>query len=438
MVSTEKEELPFWMYHNQRGRIEKETNLLSRLSGQAIYDIGQKGILEAGAGFLARDAHSDRAFIDELYLNYTKGWFELIFGRKQRSEVYNGLSASNESILRSLNARPLPGIQLGTTRPVFILRNFGFEASWEEYLMDDERFVDNARLHHKSFHLVYSAADRNFKIKAGIQHFAQWGGTSRIHGKQPNSANDYFRIITGRGGDTDAVEGDQLNVLGNHIGSYELFITKKFKDFDVELLYNHLFEDGSGSRLGNTPDGRYGIFIDFNNKKNWINSLIYEFYYTKHQSSTTTGNHISDDYFNNYAYRSGWTYKNQVIGAPFFLTNYYNEEFSQGFIRIGNNIFVAHHLGISGVAFKKVPYKVLTAYRKNYGHKRLLGGFQNVDHYTTNDPRGKYILPSEILSSYLDLQVLQSDINLDLILAADFSSERIRGGFGLCIKYNIQ
>lgn len=438
MASSEEDQLPFWMHHNQRGRIAKNTNFAGWMSGRGLYTFPNNSVLEVGAGVLGRDGEGDDLFLDELYAHYETGSWSFTAGRKQQEELYNGLSASNRSILWSLNARPLPGLQLKTTRPVFIFKNFGFEAAWEEYLMDDHRFMENTRLHHKSFHLIYSSADRNFKIKAGIQHFAQWGGNSRVFGKQPDGFDDYLRIFTGREGSTDAVGGDQQNALGNHIGGYELFVTKKFLNFDLELLYNHLFEDGSGSRLGNTPDGRYGIFLDFNKKEQWVNSLIYEFYYTKHQSHTTSGAHISDDYFNNYAYRSGWTYNNLVIGAPFFNTNYYDDNYQQGFVRIGNNIFVAHHIGIEGIAFSKFPYKFLSSYRLNYGHNKLASGFQNIDHYSIDDPRGKYILPAEVLSSYLDIEVLKFPININLILGADISNLGFTGGAGLHAVYRIE
>ncbi|MFD0976369.1 capsule assembly Wzi family protein [Salinimicrobium gaetbulicola] len=417
MASTEEEELPFWMYHNQRGRIEKETNLVTWISGKAFYDLGKAGLLEAGVGILARDADSDRVFTDELYLTYKKAWFELTVGRKQRKEVYNGLSASNESILRSLNTRPLPGIQLKSTRPVFILKNFGFEASWEEYLMDDDRYVNNARLHHKSFQLVYSTADRNFQVKAGIQHFAQWGGDSPSRGSQ-ESFEDYLRIFTGRGGGQGAYIGDQQNALGNHIGGYELYLSKTFTNYKVDLIYNHLFEDGSGSRLGNTPDGRYGIFVSSNNSSKLVNSLMYEFYTTHHQSHTTTGIHKNDDYFNNTGYRSGWTYHRKVLGAPFFTVN------PDG-MGIVNNKFTAHHFGIGGNLTSTLgnhPYRLLLSYAQNDGTRPV-----------------RFKPKQDVFYSMLDVKLLQKDIELNLQLAAEYDSyEAPVYGAGVSLKYRIE
>jgi hypothetical protein len=385
------DKLPFWMYHNQRGRISEDTNLAAWFSGKATYIFNNNSVLEIGAGFLYSEGTGKDFIPDELYASYATSFFQLTAGRKQQEEWYDGLSSSNRSLLWSLNARPLPGIQLETLRPVFLLKNFGIEASWAEYLMEEERFSSNARVHHKSFHLVYSTADRSFKIKAGLQHFAQWGGTSSEFGEQPESFKDYVRIVTGRNGDEGATGSDQLNALGNHLGGYEIYISKSFSNFYAEVFYNHIFEDGSGRRLGNTPDGRYGLFIARKEKSNFINSLMYEFYTTHHQSHTTSGPHKNDNYFNNGGYRSGWTYYNRVIGAPFFTVDTTARQ------HIINNKFTVHHLGIGGnlsVSGNELPYKLLLSYAQNDGRR---------------DKR--YDPKQDVLSALYDIKLFQSQQN---------------------------
>src|SRR5690606_16390754 len=91
-------------------------------------------------------------------------------------------------------------------------------------------------------------------------------------------------------------------------------------DYNIHFIYNHLFEDGSGRRLGNTPDGRYSIYVEDvedTHVKKWVRAIMYELYYTKHQSYTSSGNDGTDNYFNNNLYRSGWTYESRVLGVPF-------------------------------------------------------------------------------------------------------------------------
>ena len=424
------EELPFWLYTNQRGRISRGTNTAVWLTGKSLFRLSEKASLEAGVGILFQDGLEDKFFTDELYAELNFEWLQIIVGKKQRPQLYAGLSATNENILWSLNAQPLPGIQIATNRPLYIDKNkrIGFEGSWNEYFMGKDRFVQNAKLHHKNLYLVYRA-DNNWHFKAGIQHFAQWNGTSPVFGKQPSAFKDYIRIVAGREGGEDAVGGDQVNVLGNHLGSYELYISKSYKDFKTTFIYNSIFEDGSGSRLANFPDGRYGIHISKNNSKSWITEFLYEFYYTKSQSQTVP--QLYDMYFNNGQYRSGWTHQKRVIGVPFVTTNYY-EEYVGGDspIRIGNNVLLVHHMGLSGFVLGKQPYKLFFSYRKNYGHY-YNRGYDGAEYYANDDLRGKYSVPRNVLSGYFELNVLDSFVNLNILIGGDISANSRNLGLGV-------
>lgn len=402
MASTE-ERLPFWMYHNTRGRITENSNLAAWVSGRAIYKLTENAFLEAGAGFLYRDGALDNFFVDELYARFENSWMHITAGRKQKKELYNGLSSSNRSILWSLNARPLPGIQIGTTGPIFLFSNnkgLGFEASWEEYWMGTDRYVENTRLHHKNFLLVYRF-NSGLQVKAGIQHFVQWAGTHPRFGEQPHTFNDYLRIITGQEGTETATAGDELNALGNHLGGYEIYVSKTFEDFYIQLFYNHLFEDGSGQRWRNKIDGRYGIFIKSRNKAQFINSAIFEFYYTMHQSHTINAEHLWDNYFNNGVYSSGWTYHGRVIGSPFFTP-------AADGIGIINNKFRAYHLGIGGQllhAENPLPYKLMLSYSYN-------GGL----------PPHSFDTNQKVFYADYKMKVWQKFVEVNLQLGAEFNS----------------
>ncbi|MEG9327952.1 capsule assembly Wzi family protein [Salinimicrobium catena] len=426
------EELPFWMYSNTRGRVSDNSNFMGVISSELSYNPSPVSSLEVGSGVFYSDGLSHDIFFDELYLEYNYKWLGVTTGRKQYDELYNGLSASNENILWSLNSRPIPGIQIRTEYPIFFSSRqvFGFEASYSEYRLEAERFMRRANIHHKFFRLIFNSQDFQFKI--GLQHFAQWGGTSKVKGKQPDTLEAYLRIITGKAGTENASIGDQSNALGNHLGGYEIYITKSFAAFNAELIYNHLFDDKSGMRLGNTPDGRYGLFINLKEQK-WLDSFIYEFYYTKHQSSTTSGAHIWDNYFNNFLYRSGWTYEERVIGTPFFVPNHYDEEHAAGFIRIGNNKFIAHHIGISGKLWSKYPYRVLTSYRRNYGHYQIAGDYKS-EYYPPEDIRGKNKIQPEVTSSLLEITYPNSFFNVTFTFGGDFSSTETNLGFGINLK----
>lgn len=402
-ITASEDESPFWFHSNKRGRIDESTNTAGWANLNGKYNITSNAFFEIGAGALYQNGFTDKLQLDEIYLSFQNSWLIATLGRKQRKELYNGLSATNENMLWSLNARPMPGISLSTARPIVFWKEAGlaFTASWEEFLMDDDRYVDHARVHHKSFHLVFSKI-KDIEVSMGVQHFAQWAGTSPEYGDLPDGFDNYLDVVTGQGMGGDAeneVTEQEINGLGNHLGSYEISLKTHYNNYEIQLFWNHIFEDGSGSMFRNTPDGRYGVYVSGENKEQFINGFIYEFYYTKDQSngSTVTSDGI-DNYFNNNLYRSGWTYESRVLGVPFFTLN-------ENRFRIGNNRFMAHHIGIGGIAFKKVPYKFLTSFRKNYGAK-------GINNYQENN----------VLSSYLDVLVWQSFFNVNVQIGSDFSS----------------
>lgn len=391
------EESPFWTHSNQRGRLNELSNVSAVIGGVAVYNLTENARFSLGLGALYQDGYIDKLQLDESYLGFENSWLAVSLGRKQRDELYRGLSATNENILWSLNARPLPGISFKTTRPIYFLKSAGlaFQASLEEFITNDERYVKDTRVHHKSFHLIFDKIP-NLELTVGIQHFVQWAGTSPVFGKLPGSFDDYLRVFTGKEGSDDVV-GQEVNALGNHLGSYVGGIKTSIHNYNVEIIYNHLFEDGSGRSLANTPDGRYGIFISDQEQGKWIDAFMYEFYYTKNQSKNSPTTDGADNYFNNNLYRSGWTYESRILGVPFIFLD-------EDRFRVINNKMMAHHIGISGQAFSKLPYKILTSYRKNYGAK---GGGQ---------------LRSDILSTYMDLNVYQKIFDVNLLLGADFST----------------
>lgn len=384
------ERLPFWMYKNQRGRVSEDSRFSGWITGKAIRYVGPNSFLEAGAGILYHDGTDQGAVPDELYLHYGNQWIKATAGRKQRPTIYHGLSASNESILWSVNARPLPGIQLSTNGPIFLFgeTGIGFEASWNEYLLGKDRYLEDARLHHKNFHLLYRTAD-GLQIRAGFRHFGHWGGLNPDTGEErPKNFGAYLDAVTLR------------YPSQNHLSSYEINISRTFDQFRLELLYNHISTDLTGRRFGNAPDGRYGLFYEAHEQDRLINAMIYEFYYTHNQSYTSSSG-TTDDYFNHWVYESGWTYKNRVIGAPFFT---YDREAQE----VINNKFTAHHFGLRGqysTLFRTFPYEVLLSYSRN------AGTYEN-----------RFSPKQNIFSTYLDVRVFQSSFDLNIQVATEFNT----------------
>ena len=115
---------------------------------------------------------------------------------KHPEEEYNGISAQNGNIIYSGNTRTMPGYNLKTDFISIPLtrETVAFKFNWADYTMLDDRFVDKTRLHNKSLYLKITPWHK-LNITVGLEHWAQWAGTSPLYGKQPHSFRDYIRIF---------------------------------------------------------------------------------------------------------------------------------------------------------------------------------------------------------------------------------------------------
>ena len=125
--------------------------------------------------------------------------------------------------------------------------------------------------------------------------------------------------------------------------------------------------------MQNFPDGVNTISFSFRDRDKWVTDILLEFVSTKSQSGpshndpddpeTVLGG--NDNYFNNGAYRSGWTYYGRTIGLPLFTPSPVNGD---GLVLgVCNNRVVAHHLAIAGKVARKIPYRFKATYSRNYG-----------------------------------------------------------------------
>jgi hypothetical protein len=241
--------------------------------------------------------------------------------------------------------------------------------------LDDYSAIDNARLHAKSLYFKSRLSSKT-ELITGLNHYAQWGGTSAILGKQPSGFKDYLKIVTGSSGGSDALETDQINALGNHLGSYLLQLNHKGNKIDWSFYWSHPFEDRSGREMMNYPDGLYGLHFDLKKPTQLVTHLNIEFYNTQHMSGTSgyyydeNGNlqigSGADNYFNNGVYTSGWTYFGRTIGTPLFTPEAPINGITNG-IKLGYNRLIAYNISFKGFLSPAIQYKTHLSYTKYKG-----------------------------------------------------------------------
>ncbi len=361
------EELPFWTYTNTYGRLGQDSNGLVYAFAKADYQLSTNSSLTIKASGVARDGIDPSVQRAELYANFKNSWIDVTLGSKDVTDNTYELSTVRRNILFSSNTRALPGIFIQNAAPIKLFKNISFDAAIAHYILNDDRFVDNTNVHYKNFYLNWDI-NATSSLHVGLQHVAQWGGRSPVSGDQPDGLSDLAKIFIGSGGGDNASFGDQVNALGNHIGSYSVTYKKRNSEgVDFDVYYQSLFEDRSGIELNNFPDGVWGVSVSPTSSK-LFKKLLYEYVQTVSQSgrprAVQNGGQQSggDNYFINGTYRSGWTYEGRTIGLPFIAIT----TSSEGIAPSTNNRSIAHHIGASG-SFWKLDYIAKLTYVENLG-----------------------------------------------------------------------
>ncbi|MEZ4859239.1 MAG: capsule assembly Wzi family protein [Flavobacteriaceae bacterium] len=341
-IASTKDYNPFWFYTNTATQVGSASNFsgLGRL--ESAYTITENASLTAGASFFYRDEVKDEFQRNDLFLQFQNSWIKATVGAKTAQKVQYGLSATNKNILFSNNTRPFPGLLLEANNPIKLSETFSVDWGIGHFVLNDDRFVDNVKLHYKRVALHIDFKNNN-RVRAQIQHYVQWGGTSPEYGKLKSDFNAFIDVFTARKSSEIGTDGELFNAVGNHLGSYLLEYGFKNNVGNFSMYHDHPFEDGSGTAFANFPDGAWGAYFE-PAKSKIVTAFLYEFITTNNQSKGGVG---ADNYFSNAIYRSGWTYEQNIIGLPFIMVDPTVEISPENNSIISNRV-IAHHFGFAG------------------------------------------------------------------------------------------
>ena len=364
---------PFWISNNSWGRISTDPhsgNLYATIYKPAVRD-NRWFDYSFGANAEGRlSATQSKVFINELFAHARVLAFDITVGIRQQEWGVQDKDLSSGGFLFSKNARSFPRITFGIDeyRPFPFTKGYlEFKAGITHGWMLDKVYVENYFVHHK-FMGVRIGGNFPLNLIYEFHHAAQWGGTHPIYGELGSSFSDFWRVLQAKSGGVMA--NDQINSLGNHLGSQNIAFELKFKDWKMRGYWQGIFEDGPFGipwNNQNRPDVLTGISLE---QRSWpyISKILYEFFQSTDQAGpfhdkdgVVYGG--ADGYYNNSIYLEGWTHYNRVIGTPLITSPIYN---SNGAIRILNNRVVAHHIGIMGDIYG-FKYRTLFTHSRNYG-----------------------------------------------------------------------
>lgn len=175
------------------------------------------------------------------------------------------------------------------------------------------------------------------------------------------------------GGGSDTPDGEQQNVEGNMLGTWNFALSWNPKtDWSVKVYYEHFFEDHSMLTFDFPwKDGLYGIQAKLP-KNRWISDIVYEYLYMKDQSGPVFWNHTPeineqvsglDNYYNHYIY-NGWQHWGMGIGNPLIIAPIYNADHH---LFLSSTRMWGHHLGFKGHPLDELGYRILMSYQKSWG-----------------------------------------------------------------------
>ncbi|KIO77546.1 hypothetical protein TH53_08930 [Pedobacter lusitanus] len=408
-IGTSNGVVPFWMRSNQFGSVPS-----SGISGSFLARIhrdystipdsgsrtGKKKLIDWGFGFEGRANAGKESSLQliEAYAKIKAGIFQLKGGRSKDVMGLNGdstLSSGNFSV--SGNALGIPKIELSIpdyyTIPVFdglfaIKGNFVHGWVGKTRILDVIAgtppnpalyYIKNTHpvtyFHQKSLYIQLGKQDWKLKLYGGFNHQVYWGNEKEAFG--PNfklsALKSFFYVATGKSYGTAGVPTSKI---GNQLGSIDIGAAYDFNNFKIMIYRQNFYDVGALSKLANIRDGLNGISIENKHYTHRIQGFawkkaLFELFYSKDQAGypwsvpTKSGD---EDYYNNFYYMEGWSYKGMGLGNPFVTTRDDARKgqayrYADYFI---NNRVIAFHFGLSGSLYDW-DFTSKLSYSKNYG-----------------------------------------------------------------------
>ena len=393
---------PLWFTANRYGLASSKPNSGYLRAGIA-YEKELKRNWNIAAGMdLAGAINHEKGFnVQQLYADLSWKVLTLSIGIKERPgfPLEKNTSLSSGMMVEGPNAHPIPQIRVEMpefwnvpgTKGWFAFKGHIAYGSFAEYEWQRDRvnagqyFTEGVLYHSKSLMLRFGNKEKfPLELEVGILMAAQFGGnryqkmedgTVRLDVDMPDNLKAYWKAFFPQTGGSDTPEGEQVNVEGNHLGSWNFALNYYVGDWKFRAYLEHYFEDTSEMfwEYGRWKDGQLGLEITFP-KNRWVTSAVYEVLGTKDQAGPLLFDSFwgqfpeyqissNDNYYNHYIY-GGWQYMGMGMGNPLLPGPLYNESHS---ISFRSNRVRAQHVGLSGNPSDEWSYRMLISFARHWG-----------------------------------------------------------------------
>ena len=391
---------PFWLTANRYGTSGIARKQASLRAG-AFYEqeLKRSWRINAGLELIGGKNLVSNFWVHQAYADVSWRMLTLSMGSKERS----GFPLEKNERLTSgwwvdgPNMRPIPQVRggikefwsiPGTQRWLAMKGHIAYgwllDGNWQEdFVSANHRYVKKALYHSKS--ILFRLGNKEklpLELEFGLLMATQFGGDQYKKNEDgsstqtldmPSGLKAYWKAFLpqGAGSDNPSV-GEQMNVEGNMLGSWNFALTGYVQDWKIRTYYEHYFEDHSQMfwEYGPWKDGQIGVEIT-PPKNRWITSVLWEGIASKNQSgqyesmNEFPGLEFSggDNYYNHYIY-SGWQYYGMPMGLPINLGPIYNAD---GSISFKSNRFRANHIGLTGDPSEEWNWRVLSTFIWHWG-----------------------------------------------------------------------
>lgn len=200
-------------------------------------------------------------------------------------------------------------------------------------------------------------------------------GSGDVDLDMPDGFKNYINAFFPAAGGDDTPWGEQVNVEGNMLGSWNFAVNYYYEDWKFRAYLDHYFEDESQMfwQYGRWKDGQLGLEITFPENR-WISSAVIEGISTKDQTGPLLYDGFAgsfsdlqmsgcDSYFNHGIYNS-WQHFGMGMGAPLLPGPAYNKD---GSISFRSNRMKGMHFGFMGNPSDEWRWRMLLSHTRHWG-----------------------------------------------------------------------
>lgn len=376
--------VPFWMRANQFGSIPYPNTSGSVIgSVHKYFDKENTPLFDWGGGLEVRvnQGPQAKATIIEGYLKGAFSVFEVKAGRYKSTMGLADSSLTTGSFAESGNSLPIPRIVVSIpdyfTIPILgrvlaFKGNFGFGVigNAPNQYGTNGPFHDTLMtyFHEASFYGRFGKDSWRLHLYGGFNHEVYFGDEKRVWGKQWNLTplKEVWDVVIGKTWNNSKI--------GNHLGSIDLGMSYDFDGLSLFLYRQNFYDEGALFHLANLRDGLHGLRLtntsEVSDGFRW-KKILFEYLCSTNQAGYPWSKYTpsgDEDYYNNYEYAEGWSYKGLALGNPLFTTR---KDVRAGLPQdpteyFSNNRILAFHLGLE-CSVNTLDITTKLTYTRNYG-----------------------------------------------------------------------